>query len=228
VSARSRICSAGRREPSCRAEPDDGRGVRRQMSSNSRMGHLQNTRSMSTLQFKRKAREGWRTPRGLSTGVFAWSGFGLIADPIDDQATLKSMASARSRMPNGIYRYLYQIAQADCELNRHEIARTRVSRIHLSIGVFVTHYRWRNWGCWALSVMDVRRRKSLRIEKQRRHVRLPSAGPRSSRSAPDRQPHRSPGGAPPRSAGRASSAPWRCASPSGDRDRAPPSGCSRR
>ena len=43
-----------RREPSCPVEPDDGRGARRQMSSNCRTGHLRNTKSMSTLQFKRK------------------------------------------------------------------------------------------------------------------------------------------------------------------------------
>ena len=30
----------------------------------------------------KKAREGWRTPCGLPTGVFAQSGLGLIADPI--------------------------------------------------------------------------------------------------------------------------------------------------
>ena len=37
---------------------------------------------MSTLQFKRKTREGWRTPRGFLHWSDAQSGYGLIADPM--------------------------------------------------------------------------------------------------------------------------------------------------
>jgi hypothetical protein len=42
-------------------------------------------------------------------------------------------------MLNCIYLYLYQISEAEVELNRYEIGRTRVSRNYLSIGVFVPH-----------------------------------------------------------------------------------------
>ena len=168
---------------------------------------------------------------GFSTGVMR-VGLGPNCRSHRDCATLKSMASARSRMPNGIYPYLYQIAGAEVEFIRTDQRHDRVSRNHRTIGVFVplsSTATWgrRNRGCGRMALIDGRPHKSLLTEKQRRHVRLPSAGPCSPTSPPDRPPHRSPGGSPPRSAHRGASAPWRCAEPSADWDRAPPSGCSR-
>ena len=115
---------------SCPIEPVCGRGARRHTSSPSRTGHLQNTESNVSLQFKEKARDGLADTSRASPLECLRVGLGPNCRSHRDCATLKSMASARSQMPNGIYLYLYQISEAEVEFIRVDQRHDRVSRNH--------------------------------------------------------------------------------------------------
>ena len=74
-------------------------------------------------------------------------------------------------MPNGIYPYLYQITEAECQFIPLGSAELVWDGITYTIGVFVTHslscrLGWRNWGCGALSVMDVPTANVSRCEQR--------------------------------------------------------------
>jgi hypothetical protein len=94
---------------------------------------------MPTLQFKRKTRKGWRHLAGFSTGVWLKSGLGLIADPMMTSQHRPVSLPPGAEMPNGIYLYLYQIGDAEVELNRYGSTEIMWDGITSSIGVFVPH-----------------------------------------------------------------------------------------
>jgi hypothetical protein len=96
--------------------------------------------------------QGWRHLAGFSTGVFAQSGLGLIADPMMTSQHRPVSAPARSADANRICPYLYQIGYAEVELNRYGSADFMWDRITSFIGVFVPQpCDARNSGCGGIS-----------------------------------------------------------------------------